>query len=62
MIVSLAALAASLALAAKNTFSIIALAADGFSSRNSQNFSENTESTAHLASGVQSFALVCHSN
>jgi hypothetical protein len=62
MIVSLAARAASLAFAAKNTFSIIALASLGFSSKNSKNFSENTASTAHLASDVQSFALVCHSN
>jgi hypothetical protein len=38
------------------------LAVEGFSSRNSKNFSEKTPSTAHLASEVQSFALVCHSN
>jgi hypothetical protein len=49
-------------LAARKTFSIIAFAVVGFSSRNSHNFSENTESTAPLASGVPSFDLVCHSN
>jgi hypothetical protein len=41
---------------------MIAFAADGFSSKNSQNFSENTLSTAPLASGVQSIDFVCHSN
>jgi hypothetical protein len=58
IIVSLAARAASLALAAKNTFSIIDFAVDGFSSKNSQNFSLNTPSTALLASEVTSFPFV----
>jgi hypothetical protein len=62
MIVSRAARAANLAFAAKNTFSIIFLAVLGFSSKNSQNFSLKTVSTAPLASGVPSFHLVCHSN
>jgi len=60
--VSLAALAASLAFAAKNTFSIIIFAVLGSSSKNSKNFSEKTLSTTHLTSAVQSFAFVCHSN
>jgi hypothetical protein len=60
--VSLAARAANLAFAAKNTFSHIFFASLGFSSKNSKNFSQNTESTAHLASAVPSFDLVCHSN
>jgi hypothetical protein len=34
----------------------------GSSSKNSKNFSEKTESTAHLASVVPNFDLVCHSN
>jgi hypothetical protein len=60
--VSLAALAANLALAARNTFSQIFLASLGFSSRNSKNLSQNTQSTAPLASAVHNFDLVCHSN
>jgi hypothetical protein len=60
--VSLAALAASLAFAAKNTFSHIFFASLGFSSKNSKNLSQKTQSTAHLASAVPSFDLVCHSN
>ena len=38
------------------------MAVFGSSSKNSENFSENTESTAHLASAVQSLSFVCHSN
>jgi len=62
IIVSLAALAANLAFAAKKTFSIIFLAVDGSSSKNSINFSAKTESTAHLASEVPNLPFVCHSN
>jgi hypothetical protein len=40
----------------------MALASLGFSSKYSKSFSEKTASTAHLASDVQSLALVCHSN
>jgi len=60
--VSLAALAANLAFAAKNTFSIIFFAVVGSSSKNSKNFSANTASTAHLASAVPNLPFVCHSN
>jgi hypothetical protein len=62
IIVSRAARAASLAFAAKNTFSIIFFAVFGSSSKNSRNFSANTASTAHLASAVHNFHFVCHSN
>jgi hypothetical protein len=56
--VSLAALAANLAFAARRTFSITCFAVFGSSSKNSVNFSEKTLSTAHLASGVHNFPFV----
>jgi hypothetical protein len=62
MTVSLAALAASLAFAAKNVFSITFLALVGFSSKNSKNFSAKTPSTAHLTSTFHNLPFVCHSN
>ena len=59
---SLAALAAFLALSAKITFSKIALASCGYSSKKWENASAKTPSAALRASGLPSFVLVWPSN